>query len=183
MVSRRRRGTKQVKRWSSVVVIDYGLLYVMSAFRFARAKFQSVISVEEFTKTSAINSILHIPIWTRQSDLMDFDEYDYLEKTVDEADNRNGSSSKAKDGGAEQSEKGYRRRDREEGDEEDDRIVEEDRKSKKSKGEEENGSRRDRERDREERSPRLEREREKELLREKERELESRESRWSICTY
>ncbi|KAD3640366.1 hypothetical protein R6Q59_003192 [Mikania micrantha] len=70
---------------------------------------------------------------------MEFDEYEYLEKTVDEPDNRNGSSSKTKD----KDEKRYRRKDREEY--EDD----EGRRSKKNKGDEENGgSRRDRDTDR-----------------------------------
>ncbi|KAI3717165.1 hypothetical protein L1987_68589 [Smallanthus sonchifolius] len=81
---------------------------------------------------------------------MDFDEYEYLEKTVDEADNRNGSSSKAKDGGAKKTEKGYRRKDREDDGEdvEDDRI-EEGKRSKRNKGDEENGgSRKDRDRER-----------------------------------
>ncbi|CAI9284427.1 unnamed protein product [Lactuca saligna] len=76
---------------------------------------------------------------------MDFDEYEYLEKTVDESDTRNGSSSKTKDVSSEKSEKGHRRKGREDDgeDAEDDRI-EERRRSKKYKGDEENGgSRRD----------------------------------------
>ncbi|KAI3824414.1 hypothetical protein L1987_05873 [Smallanthus sonchifolius] len=81
---------------------------------------------------------------------MDFDEYEYLEKTVDEADNRNGSSSKAKDGGAEKTEKGYRRKDREDdGEDVEDERIEEGKRSKRNKGDEENGgSRRDRDRER-----------------------------------
>ncbi|KAL4578016.1 hypothetical protein LXL04_014131 [Taraxacum kok-saghyz] len=110
---------------------------------------------------------------------MDFDEYDYLEKTVDEPDSRNGSSSKDKDGGADKRDKGYRRRERDDDNEEDDRIVEENRKSKKSKGDEENGGSRrdrDRDRDREERSSRSERHRssgrdpEREVDRERDRD-------------
>ncbi|KAL4579630.1 hypothetical protein LXL04_015784 [Taraxacum kok-saghyz] len=116
---------------------------------------------------------------------MDFDEYEYLEKTVDEPDTRNGSSSKTKDRGSEKSEKGYRRKDREDDgeDAENDRIEEEGRRSKKYKGDEENGrSRRDvdrdqdRERGREERSSRSERHRssgrdgDREVERERERD-------------
>ncbi|KAK9062247.1 hypothetical protein SSX86_019433 [Deinandra increscens subsp. villosa] len=83
---------------------------------------------------------------------MDFDEYEYLEKTVAVASNGTDSPPKPKDGGAEKNEKAYRRRDRDKDDGEDDRIIEEDRKSKKTRGEEDNGrSRRDRDRDREDR--------------------------------
>ncbi|KAF7134980.1 hypothetical protein RHSIM_Rhsim08G0004300 [Rhododendron simsii] len=42
---------------------------------------------------------------------MDFDEYDYLEKTVEEGEKDGSSAKKSKDGG-EKSEKGYRRRER-----------------------------------------------------------------------
>ncbi|KAK9078997.1 hypothetical protein SSX86_000666 [Deinandra increscens subsp. villosa] len=69
---------------------------------------------------------------------MDFDEYEYLEKTVAVIANGNDSPSKPKDG-----EKTYRRRGRDK----DDGIIEEEypRKSKKTRGEEENGrSREDR---------------------------------------
>uniref|UniRef100_A0A5B7AU51 Putative RNA-binding protein 39 n=1 Tax=Davidia involucrata TaxID=16924 RepID=A0A5B7AU51_DAVIN len=85
---------------------------------------------------------------------MDFDEYEYLEKTVEDHENRNGSSAKKKDDVVEKSEKGYRRRDRDQEDDDDEDRVEE-RKSKKSRSEEENGRRRDR--DERERSSRLER--------------------------
>ncbi|KAJ9541051.1 hypothetical protein OSB04_027557 [Centaurea solstitialis] len=119
---------------------------------------------------------------------MDFDEYDYLEKTVDEpGSHRNGSSSKPTTD--EKNEKGgYRRREREEDDDdvEDERIVgeEEERKSKRSKGDEENGgSRRDRDRERgdrdRERSSRSERHRSSgrdDGDRERERERERRRS-------
>ncbi|GAB4847699.1 hypothetical protein Ancab_026761 [Ancistrocladus abbreviatus] len=76
---------------------------------------------------------------------MDFDEYEYLEKSVEDPDNRSGSSKKKE--GSEKRDKGYRKREEEE---------EEERKSKKSRSEEENG-----ERKREERERRREREKEK----------------------
>ncbi|XP_059624407.1 uncharacterized protein LOC132267287 [Cornus florida] len=92
---------------------------------------------------------------------MEFDEYDYLEKTVEDQDNRNGSSSKKKDGVAvEKSERGYRRRERDEDDsddDEEDRV--EGRKSKKSRSEEENGGGGRREKDERERSSRHEKDR------------------------
>lgn len=115
---------------------------------------------------------------------MDFDEYEYLEKAVEEPDNRNGSSSKSKDGGeksekSEKSEKGYRRRERDDddGDDGEDR-VEEERKVKKTRGDEENGGRREREekeKEKERSSSRSERHRssrdgDKELERERDRD-------------
>ncbi|KAL7223413.1 hypothetical protein ACSBR1_024962 [Camellia fascicularis] len=66
---------------------------------------------------------------------MEFDEYDYLEKTVEESE-RDGSSTK-------KSQKGYRRRERSV-EEDSGHEEEEHRRSKKSRGEEENGSRRER---------------------------------------
>ncbi|XP_030461907.1 uncharacterized protein LOC115681934 [Syzygium oleosum] len=79
---------------------------------------------------------------------MDFDEYEYLEKTVENQDDRDNSSRprRGRDGAPpEKGEKSYRRRDADED------ADGEDRKSKRSRnGEEENGSRRDRDRDRDE---------------------------------
>ncbi|KAF5957847.1 hypothetical protein HYC85_005072 [Camellia sinensis] len=66
---------------------------------------------------------------------MEFDEYDYLEKTVEESE-RDGSSTK-------KSQKGYRRRERSV-EEDSGHEEEEHRRSKKSRGEEENGSKRER---------------------------------------
>ncbi|KAI8017649.1 RNA-binding protein 39 [Camellia lanceoleosa] len=66
---------------------------------------------------------------------MEFDEYDYLEKTVEESE-RDGSSTK-------KSQKGYRRRERSI-EEDSGHEEEEHRRSKKSRGEEENGSKRER---------------------------------------
>lgn len=67
---------------------------------------------------------------------MDFDEYEYLEKAVEEPENR-----KKKDGG-EKSERSYRKR--EGGEEDDDDERGEGRRSKRSRGEELNGERRER---------------------------------------
>ncbi|KAI3664994.1 hypothetical protein L6452_43609 [Arctium lappa] len=106
---------------------------------------------------------------------MDFDEYEYLEKTVDEPENRNGSSTMAKDGSAEKSEKGNRRKEREDDGEDvdGDLIEEEGRKSKRNKADEENG--RERDRSREERSSRSERYRNSERERERDRGRSSRD--------
>ncbi|XP_020212542.1 RNA-binding protein 39 [Cajanus cajan] len=71
---------------------------------------------------------------------MDFDEYDYLEKTVEEQEDRDSSRRKKESG--EKSERSYRKRE-----EIDDGADE--RRSKRSRGDDENGSRK--ERDREER--------------------------------
>ncbi|PSS36738.1 RNA-binding protein [Actinidia chinensis var. chinensis] len=99
---------------------------------------------------------------------MDFDEYDYLEKTVEESE-RDGSSTKKSKGGAEKSEKGYRR-----SAEDDD----EDRRSKKSRGDEDNGAKRKRSsRHRSGRDGEREVERERDREKEKERERGSREKR------
>lgn len=114
---------------------------------------------------------------------MDFDEYDYLEKAVEEI---NAPSSKSKDkdrensSEKEKSEKSYRRREREESDD----IVDErerDRKSsRRSRGVDvENGREKERDRDRDrdrERSSRH-RSRERELDRDKERSSRDREKR------
>ncbi|CAK9167773.1 unnamed protein product [Ilex paraguariensis] len=65
---------------------------------------------------------------------MDFDEYEYLEKTVEDQNNQNDSSAKK------EKEKGYRRRDRgEDVDLDEENRSEENRKSKKSRGEGESG--------------------------------------------
>ncbi|XP_076912183.1 uncharacterized protein LOC143570411 isoform X2 [Bidens hawaiensis] len=77
---------------------------------------------------------------------MDFDEYEYLEKTVAAPPNGNNDSPLKSD----KTEKAYRRKERDtEAVEEDERIVEETRKSKKSRDDEDNNgrSRRDRERE------------------------------------
>ncbi|XP_058179440.1 uncharacterized protein LOC131298141 [Rhododendron vialii] len=116
---------------------------------------------------------------------MDFDEYDYLEKTVEEGEKDGSSAKKSKDGG-EKSEKGYRRRERSV---EDGSGDEEGLKSKKSRGEEENGGKRerssrsergreverDRDRHRSGRDGDREVERERDRGREKEKERGSRE--------
>ncbi|XP_057495410.1 uncharacterized protein LOC130780443 isoform X2 [Actinidia eriantha] len=93
---------------------------------------------------------------------MDFDEYEYLEKTVEESE-RDGSSSKKS---ADKTEKGYRRR---EMSAEDDSGGDGDRKRRRSRGEE--GRERDRHRSSRDRDRESEREREK-GSREKERERE-----------
>ncbi|KAL7192521.1 hypothetical protein ACSBR2_024369 [Camellia fascicularis] len=104
---------------------------------------------------------------------MEFDEYDYLEKTVEEG-KRDGSSTK-------KSQKGYRRRERSV-EEDSSHEEEEHRRSKKSRGEEENGSKRERsirdaaerdvERDKERRrtSRNGDRESERERVRDRDRE-------------
>ncbi|KAI8540693.1 hypothetical protein RHMOL_Rhmol08G0005900 [Rhododendron molle] len=116
---------------------------------------------------------------------MDFDEYDYLEKTVEEGEKDGSSAKKSKDGG-EKSEKGYRRRERSV---EDGSGDEEGLKSKKSRGDEENGGKRerssrsergreverDRDRHRSGRDGDREVERERDRGREKEKERGSRE--------
>ncbi|KAF7834196.1 RNA-binding protein 39-like isoform X1 [Senna tora] len=96
---------------------------------------------------------------------MDFDEYDYLEKTVEEQEDLD--SSKKKKDSSEKSERSYRKR------EVDENLDGEDRKSKRSRGDEENGSRKDRDdRERERRSrSRSDRDRERE------RDLEIRDNR------
>ncbi|KAF8012017.1 hypothetical protein BT93_I0215 [Corymbia citriodora subsp. variegata] len=112
---------------------------------------------------------------------MDFDEYEYLEKTVEGQDDRDNSSKpsrKSRDGGSERSDKSYRKRDVDED------ADGEDRRSKRSRnGEEENGSRRDRDekerasrrdkdRHRSSREGDRERERDRDGEREKDRERE-----------
>ncbi|KAL8478859.1 hypothetical protein ACS0TY_030661 [Phlomoides rotata] len=122
---------------------------------------------------------------------MDFDEYDYLEKTVEETNGPPKKGTPEKE--IERSEKGYRRRERSVGDEFDEEEKERKISSKKSRNEE-NGRDREKERDRDrdkdrERSSRhmsrerdsdrerrsrsrsrLDRERESELMKERERE-------------
>ncbi|PON83538.1 Splicing factor-like protein [Trema orientale] len=119
---------------------------------------------------------------------MEFDEYDYLEKTVEEGDDRDSKRKTKKEG----AEKSYRKREAEDdsaavhGGGEDD-----DRKSKKSKGEHENGrdkdrrhrsrerdgGERERDRDRERDRERSSRDREKEKEREKGRDREKERDR------
>lgn len=68
---------------------------------------------------------------------MDFDEYEYLEKTVDEPKNNKDEKSEK-----EKIEKGYRRRERDEEDDgaaDDDEDRVEERRSKRSRGHEESG--------------------------------------------
>ncbi|XP_027352758.1 RNA-binding protein 39 isoform X1 [Abrus precatorius] len=69
---------------------------------------------------------------------MDFDEYDYLEKTVEEQEDKD--SSKKKKESSDKTERSYRKR------EEIDDATEE-RKSKRSRGDDENGSKKDKDRD------------------------------------
>ncbi|XP_057417519.1 uncharacterized protein LOC130711793 [Lotus japonicus] len=70
---------------------------------------------------------------------MDFDEYDYLEKTVEEQEDRDSSKEKKNESG-DKTERSYRKR-------EIDDDAADDRKSKRSRGDDENGSRKDRDRD------------------------------------
>ncbi|KAL5555799.1 hypothetical protein UlMin_038035 [Ulmus minor] len=104
---------------------------------------------------------------------MDFDEYDYLEKTVEENDDRD-SKRKSRKESSEKSERSYRKRDA------DDDVAggeDEDRRSKRSREEHENGREKDRhhrregerERDREKERSSRDRERDKDK-REKERD-------------
>ncbi|XP_047151145.1 RNA-binding protein 39-like isoform X1 [Vigna umbellata] len=106
---------------------------------------------------------------------MDFDEYDYLEKTVEEQDDRDSSRKKK------ETERSYRKR------EEIDEVSEE-RKNKRSRGDDENGSKkdkdredrdrerhrssRDRDRDRDRDIERSSRDRDRDRDREKERDKE-----------
>ncbi|KAK7358883.1 hypothetical protein VNO77_00823 [Canavalia gladiata] len=107
---------------------------------------------------------------------MDFDEYEYLEKTVEEQQEDRDSSKKKKES-TDKSDRSYRKRDV------DDDLDAEDRRSKRSKGEDENGSRKDRDRDRDrdrerERSSgrhRSDREREKERDKDRERRDKDRD--------
>ncbi|XP_019199786.1 PREDICTED: RNA-binding protein 39 [Ipomoea nil] len=115
---------------------------------------------------------------------MDFDEYDYLEKAVEET---NGPSSKSKDkdrenspSEKEKSEKSYRRRERDESDD----IADEDGRDRKSSkrsrgGDEENGREkdRDRERDRDKERSSRHRSRDRESDRDKERSSRDREKK------
>ncbi|KAG5575265.1 hypothetical protein H5410_055399 [Solanum commersonii] len=112
---------------------------------------------------------------------MDFDEYDYLEKTVEET---NGTSTKSKDkdnnssAEKEKSEKGYRRRERDGSEEYADDDNRERRSSKKSRGDGESIREKDKERDRERSSRHRSRERESERDKErssKDRDREKRE--------
>ncbi|KAK4264816.1 hypothetical protein QN277_025943 [Acacia crassicarpa] len=101
---------------------------------------------------------------------MDFDEYDYLEKTVEEQGDQDLTKSKGKN---DKSERAYRKRDV------DDDVDGEDKKSKRSRADDENGSRKDREDREKERSSR-EKERHRssrDRERDSERERERRSSR------
>ncbi|WRX08223.1 RNA recognition motif domain - like 7 [Theobroma cacao] len=103
---------------------------------------------------------------------MDFDEYEYLEKTVEEQED---PKKKKKDGGGsgEKSERSYRKRDGEREEDEDEGKSS----SKKSRGgrDEDDEERRDRDKDRHRSSRDRERERERE--RDRDRDLERRSSR------
>ncbi|XP_027075303.1 uncharacterized protein [Coffea arabica] len=84
---------------------------------------------------------------------MDFDEYDYLEKTVEETNGPPSKTKETKDSAEKErdKEKGYRRKERGDEDEGDIDEDERDRKnssSKRSRGDDENGRDRDRERER-----------------------------------
>ncbi|CAH9070401.1 unnamed protein product [Cuscuta europaea] len=114
---------------------------------------------------------------------MDFDEYDYLEKTVEET---NGPSSKGKDkdiensSEKEKSEKSYRRRERDESDDIADEDVRDRKSSRRSRGgDEENGREkvRDKDRDRDRERSSRHRSRERESDRDKERSSRDREKR------
>ncbi|XP_058185999.1 uncharacterized protein LOC131303237 isoform X2 [Rhododendron vialii] len=96
---------------------------------------------------------------------MDFDEYDYLEKTVEETEIDGSASKKSSKDGEDKTERGSRRREDDSGDE--------DRKSKKSRGGDgESGGKRDRDRDERERSSRhrSSRDGDRELDRERDRD-------------
>ncbi|CAN4114259.1 unnamed protein product [Withania somnifera] len=101
---------------------------------------------------------------------MDFDEYDYLEKTVEET---NGTSTKSKENNSsaekEKNEKGYRRKERD-GSEEyaDDENNRDRRSSKKSRGDGEKDRERDKDRDRERERSSRHRSRERESERDRE---------------
>ncbi|KAB2094324.1 hypothetical protein ES319_A02G149400v1 [Gossypium barbadense] len=103
---------------------------------------------------------------------MDFDEYEYLEKTVEEQED---SKKKTKDGGGvgDKNERSYRKRDSER-DEEDDEGKSSSKKSRSGR-EEEDEERRDRDKDR--RRGSRDRERERERQRDRDRDLERRSSR------
>ncbi|KAK4366852.1 hypothetical protein RND71_014732 [Anisodus tanguticus] len=114
---------------------------------------------------------------------MDFDEYDYLEKTVEET---NGTSTKSKDNNnssaeKEKSEKGYRRRDRDGSEEhaadEDDNRERRSRKKSRGDGESvrEKDKERDRDRDRERERSSRHRSRDRESERDRERSSKDRE--------
>ncbi|TYJ46945.1 hypothetical protein E1A91_A02G154600v1 [Gossypium mustelinum] len=103
---------------------------------------------------------------------MDFDEYEYLEKTVEEQED---SKKKTKDGGGvgDKNERSYRKRDSER-DEEDDEGKSSSKKSRSGR-EEDDEERRDRDKDR--RRSSRDRERERERQRDRDRDLERRSSR------
>ncbi|KAK2384788.1 RNA-binding protein [Trifolium repens] len=95
---------------------------------------------------------------------MDFDEYEYLEKTVEELPEDKDSSKKKKSDSADiKSDRTYRKRDV------DDDLDGEDRRSKRSRADDENGSKKDRDRDRDRERDR-DRDRERSSGRHRERE-------------
>ncbi|XP_024011564.1 RNA-binding protein 39 [Eutrema salsugineum] len=99
---------------------------------------------------------------------MEFDEYEYLEKTVEEGD---GSNRRKEESGNEKSEKSYRKREGERHEEEDGDEERGSSRSKKSRGDgEENGSgKRDREKERHRSSRDSNRDREKDKERERDK--------------
>ncbi|ESR41140.1 splicing factor CC1-like protein [Citrus sinensis] len=104
---------------------------------------------------------------------MEFDEYEYLEKTVEEQRQQkqdDDSSSKKKAKREEKSERSYRKRE----DSEEEEEEEKSRSGKRSRRDEdeENGSRRDRDRDRDKERHRRDRDRDRDRGRERERETE-----------
>ncbi|XP_038706995.1 RNA-binding protein 39-like [Tripterygium wilfordii] len=102
---------------------------------------------------------------------MDFDEYEYLEKTVEESEDRDGSKKK-RDGTAEKSERSYRKRD---ADEDIDNGVEERRRSKKSRDDDDEKRDKDRHKSSRDRDRERESERDRDRGRDRDRERDSRE--------
>ncbi|XP_061344283.1 uncharacterized protein LOC133290228 [Gastrolobium bilobum] len=99
---------------------------------------------------------------------MDFDEYEYLEKTVEEQQEDRDSSKKKKDTN-DKSDRSYRKH-------VDDDLDTDDRRSKRSRGDDENGSKKDRDRDRErERSSGRHREKDGERNKERDKDRERRD--------
>ncbi|OVA00238.1 RNA recognition motif domain [Macleaya cordata] len=86
---------------------------------------------------------------------MDFDEYDYLEKAVEDPESRSDNPSSGKREGGEKSYRSSRRREEDDDEDDDDDRIAERSKSKRSRGEGQNGERR--ENDERERSSRSER--------------------------
>ncbi|KAJ4832819.1 hypothetical protein Tsubulata_029179 [Turnera subulata] len=111
---------------------------------------------------------------------MDFDEIEYLEKTVEEAEDRDGSKKKSSKSSKEGSERSYRKREADDdyADNDDDRKE---RKRSRGRDEEENGDKpsrdKDRDRERERDRDRHRRDRDRDRDRDREREKESERAR------